>query len=94
MSVINYVFYNTLTQRDHLSTSVHEPRINQKCQNDISIPLCGDDSYLIDAQVGKLILNHYRYIIVGYLDAIHWAPRHVPVHRRSVCRMHRSVSMR
>ena len=65
----------------HMSSSVHEPRINQKCQNDISIPLCGDDSYLIDAQVGKLILNHYRYIIVGYLDAIRWAPRHVPVHR-------------
>ena len=64
-----------------MSSSVHEPRINQKCQNDISIPLCGDDSYLIDAQVGKLILNHYRYIIVGYLDAIRWAPRHVPVHR-------------
>ena len=32
-------------------------------------------------QVGKLILNHYQYIIVGYLDAIRWAPRHVPVHR-------------
>ena len=37
----------------HMSSSVHEPRINQ---------------------VGKLILNHYRYIIVGYLDAIRWAP--------------------
>ena len=59
--------------------------------NDIYIPLCGDDSYLIDAQVGKLILNHYRYINVGYLDAIHWTPRHVPDHRHSVCRIHPSA---
>ena len=58
-----------------MSGSALQRRTNQKCKNEICTPLCGDDSHLFNAQVGKVILSHYLYIFEGCVDVIRRSPR-------------------
>ena len=61
-----------------------QSRNNQKCENEIFTPLCRDDNYLNDAQLGKQILSPYRYKYAGSIDTIRLSPSGIPGHRRSV----------